>query len=59
MIDGLEDFEVMLTDLAINLYFEDWDFDKNGEISHCDINRAIEEHEMDEEEAAQLLDSFY
>ena len=59
MIDGLEEFEDMLIDIAVNLVFDDWDMDKNGEISHCDINRAIEEHEMDEEEAAQLLDSFY
>ena len=59
MIDGLEDFEEMLTDIAISLYFEDWDMDKNGEISECDMNKAFEEQEIDEEEAASIMDNFY
>ena len=58
MIDGLEEFEDMLIDTAVNLQFDDWDMDKNGEISECDINKTIDEWELDEEAAARTLDLF-
>ena len=32
--------------------------DKNGEISECDINKTIDEWELDEEAAARTLDLF-